>query len=336
MMTEEILEDLVKKTLEYADEICTFAFQGGEPTLVGLDFFKKFVQFQKLYNYKKIKINNSLQTNGILIDQGWAKFLNEHQFLVGLSLDGPREVHDQYRLDATQKGTYDCVMKTVVLFNQHQVEYNILFVVNEQVAREVEQVYQFFRQNDFRYLQFIPCLDPLDENPGKNKYSLTPELYLDFLKKLFDLWYQDLKKNHLISLREFENYISMAMGCTPESCGMSGVCNCYFVIEGDGSVYPCDFYVLDQWKLGNIQNNNFKQLIESKSGKEFVASSRYIDPKCKACRWYTLCRGGCRRWREPFSDEKPVLNYFCDAYYQFFEYTGERIFEIAKMLAKRR
>lgn len=334
-MSEVTLRELVKQTLEYADDFCTFVFQGGEPTLVGLDFYRKFVEFQKLYNYKKVKINNSLQTNGVLIDEAWAKFLAEQQFLVGLSLDGPQVVHDQYRVDASRKGTYDRVMQTVQLFNQFQVAYNILFVVNEQVAREVEQIYQFFKKNDFRYLQFIACLDPLDENPGKNKYSLTPQLYTDFLKKLFDLWYRDLKQNHLISMREFENYITMAMGYPPESCGMSGTCTCYFVIEGDGSVYPCDFYVLDQWRMGNIQTHTFKQLAESKVGKEFVAVSRYIDPKCKACRWYTLCRGGCRRWREPFVDGKPSLNQLCHAYYEFFEYAGERIFELARILSKR-
>ena len=181
-MTLETLEILVKKALDQADYSCTFAFQGGEPTLAGLDFYCKLIEYVKLYNTKKIKVNYAIQTNGMVIDNEWAKFLHEYNFLVGLSLDGYKDLHDIMRVDVASKGTFNRVMNTVELFNKYKVEYNILCVVNDYLACHVQKAYNFFKKNGFQYLQFIPCLDPLGEIPGGNEYSLTPERYALFLK----------------------------------------------------------------------------------------------------------------------------------------------------------
>jgi len=333
IMDINTLEILVQKTLEYADVGCTFAFQGGEPTLVGLEFFEKLMEFQKKYNTKGVKINNALQTNGIVIDDRWAKFLHDNNFLVGLSLDGTKDVHDMNRIDSANKGTFNRIMKTVDLFNKHKVEYNILFVVNSTVARHVAKIYNFFKRKNFRYLQFIPCLDPLDEDPGGHIYSLTPDRFTTFLKTLFDLWYEDIKKDNIISIRYFDNLVGMLMGYPPENCGMSGVCRCQFVVEADGGVYPCDFYVIDKWYLGNLKINDFDEIAKSETVKEFIEVSRYVDPKCRQCKWLNLCRGGCRRNREPFADDRPVLNYFCSSYMEFFEYAAPRLYELARIFS---
>src|SRR5699024_5362855 len=137
-------------------------------------------------------------------------------------------------------------------------------VVNAQTAKKIQSIYTFFKKNGFRYLQFIPCLDPLGEEPGQRDYSLTPEAYGEFLCRLFDLWYKDLMNGEEVSIRQFDNYIQMLMGYPPESCGMSGVCSFQNVVESDGSVYPCDFYVLDEWKLGNLNINSFPELEEKR------------------------------------------------------------------------
>ena len=335
MMDLDTLEILVKKVFESADIACTFAFQGGEPTLVGLDFYKTLIELQKKYNTKNIQVNNALQTNGIVIDDNWAKFLNKNNFLVGLSLDGPKDIHDTNRTDVNKKGSYNTVMNAVRLFNKYGVEYNILFVVNAYVARHITKIYNFFKKQKFNYLQFIPCLDPLEEKPGGHEYSLTPEKYATFLKTLFDLWHEDVVKGKMISIRTFDNYIGMLLGYRPEACGMMGECNCQFVIEADGGVYPCDFYVYDDWYMGNIKEQSFEELYNSNTAKNFIDVSKHVSPECKQCKWANICRGGCRRTREPFENGKPVLNYYCPSYMEFFEYAMPRMQQLARMFGRK-
>lgn len=347
IMSGKTLESLVRKALEYADGLCTFAFQGGEPTLAGLDFYKLLIELQKQYNIKKVQINNVIQTNGIDIDANWAEFLAENRFLTGISLDGTKEIHDAQRLDATGNGSYKKVMEAIGLFKRYGVEYNILSVVNSYVARHIGKIYGFFKKNGYKYLQFIPCIDPLGEKPGGYEYSLRPERYAHFLKTLFDLWYEDIVKHDVlinnkfmtkdsfISVRYFDNLAGMLMGYPPESCGMSGRCACYFVIEADGGVYPCDFYVTDEWRMGNILESGFDELRNTEAAKRFFEVSEHVDPECRECRWFALCRGGCRRDREPVNDGKPALNCYCRSFKEFFDYAGERLHRVASIFSSR-
>lgn len=331
IMTADTIEVLVKKALEYADHICTFAFQGGEPTLAGIDFYRKLVELVKVYNTKNVRINYAIQTNGTLIDEEWARFLHCNGFLTGISLDGPKDIHDYLRCDAADKGSFSRVMEAVHLLEKFGVDYNILCVVNAFVARHVNKVYNFFKKNGFRYLQFIPCLDPLNEKPGGHEYSLTPERYANFLKTLFDLWYEDMMAGRRSSIRYFDNLIGMIMGYPPEACDMSGACNGYFVVEADGSVYPCDFYVMDEWYMGRIDESGFDELGKSDVAKRFNEISKYVHPICRECNCFALCKGGCRRNREPFQGGKPNLNYYCTSYREFFSYAGNRLYELAHM-----
>jgi uncharacterized protein len=334
IMKEDTLEDIVKKGLEYADDFCTFAFQGGEPTITGLSFFEKLIEFEKKHNVKNVKINNALQTNGMFIDENWAKFLRNNNFLVGLSLDGPKEIHDMNRIDAIQSGTFNRVMKTVALFNKYKVEYNILCVVTSLTARHITKIYNFYRQNNFKYLQFISCLDPLNELQGQHPYSLKPKDYEEFLKISFDRWYEDVMKGEYVSIRYFDNLVSMMLGHRPEACNMNGRCTCQFVIEADGGVYPCDFYVLDQWKIGNIRDELIKEIMCNENGKKFVQDSLSITNECRECKWYGMCRGGCRRERQNFQIGELSQNYYCSSYKEFFNYAYPRLLNVAKRFSQ--
>ncbi len=336
MMDTETLEILVKKALAFADQSCTFSFQGGEPMLAGMDFFRQLVAFQKQYNNKNVKICNSIQTNGTLTDNKWAWFFKKNHFLVGLSLDGTKDVHDAMRIDARGNGSFDKVMDASERFDLYGVDYNILCVVNKHVAENIVDIYRFFREKNFAFIQPIPCLDPLGEKPGGNAFSLVPEAYTFFLKRLFGLWYRDIMSGHPIVIRNFDNYIGMLMGYRPEMCSMLGECICQYVVEADGSVYPCDFYVLDEWVLGNIKEGDMRDIGACETANRFVHVSRHIDPACRACEWNFLCRGGCRRNREPFTDGKPGLNYFCDSYKAFFQYAMPGLQDIKQMLLQRR
>lgn len=333
-MSLDTMEQVIKKALAFAEGSCTVAFQGGEPTLRGLDFFKKTLEFEKQYNINNVKIYNSIQTNGFHLTEEWAQFLAEHDYLVGVSLDGSKDSHNAYRKTIKGEDTFFDILKTIDLLNKHQVEFNILTVVNRRSSKRTKRMYQFFKKNHLKYLQFIPCLDPLDEKPGQREYSLIPEDYGQFLIELFDLWYEDLQLGEQPYIRQFENYISILMGRYPEACDQCGVCNFQYVIEADGEVYPCDFYVLDEYKLGNLNQVTIEDIDKKREEIGFVAYSKTDHPQCDECQYYAICRGGCRRHRTVENEMGNHENYFCKSYQMFFDHTIERMIQIAEMLKR--
>lgn len=328
-MSEETLELLIKKALEYASGSCTFGFQGGEPTLRGLDFYRRAVELQKKYNRRRIPIANAIQTNGLLLDDAWAQFLHDNHFLVGLSLDGGKDVHDSCRTDPEGKGTFNRVLQAAQKLTAHQVDFNLLTVVTNRTADNIGKIYGFYRRSGLLYQQYIPCLDPLGARRGLSPWSLTPEKYAQFLKTLFDLWYRDVAEGRFIYIRYFENLLGMLLGRPPENCGLSGQCAIQNAVEADGSVYPCDFYCLDQWRLGNIRDTGFEELACCETARRFLAEGVLGRSSCQSCPYAFLCRGGCRRDREPLDGPG---NYFCQAYREFFPYALPRLRRTARAL----
>ncbi len=326
MMSLDTLETVIRQAFEYADNFVSFVFQGGEPTLAGLDFYRELILLQRKYNTKNIKVNNSIQTNGYIIDNEWARFFAENGFLVGLSLDGTKEAHDSLRVDEKGQGTFTRTVKAADILQKNGVDFNILCVVNNFVARYPKKVYDQLKK--YKYVQFIACLDPVDGE--KTRFSLSEDRYANFLKQTFDLYYADFMSGNPVSIRNFDNYIGILLGQPPESCAMNGFCTCYCVIEADGSVYPCDFYVFDEWKLGNVLENTFGEMIGSGTAKNFVEKSKFVCDECKSCQYYNLCRGGCRREREPFTDGHPILNRHCQAYRKFFADSAGKMLDMAR------
>lgn len=326
MMNEETTENLIKKAALFAEGSCNFMFQGGEPTLAGLEFYRSFLETEKKYKKDGLVFNHAIQTNGFALDEEWIKFFKENNFFVGLSLDGSGDLHDLNRLSKSGNGTFSRVLRAAQLMKKEKVEFNVLSVVTSKAARSIEKTYNFFKKQGFDCLQFIDCLDPLD---GAGRFSPKNEEYAAFLSKLFSLWFDDLKKGRMCSIRLFDNWFSILFGGAPEACNMCGRCTVQFVIEGDGSVYPCDFYALDEYKLGNINENSFEDIIESEKAKQFVEASLTIPDECRKCRWYPLCRNGCRREREALSDNSYGKTRRCEAFKRFFE---ENEHEIAKAM----
>lgn len=328
-MSEDALEILVRKVMQQVTREAAFVFQGGEPILAGLEFFRKLIEFQKRYAAENIVVHNSIQTNGTLLDDKWCEFLKENEFLVGISLDGTRYLHDKFRVDRQGHGTWLTVMKTIERLKKYKIPYNVLTVVNASNAEKIGKIYDFYMKNNILYQQYILCLEPLEKGKERLEYALTPESYGEFLKKLFDRWYLDRKKGKYVYIRQFENLVGMCMGYPPESCNMRGVCSRQLVIEADGSVYPCDFYVLDQWKLGNIQENSFEEIENMRERLGFVQISAQHPEGCRLCKWYKICRNGCRRERDFSANGIPGKNSYCKSYKEFFEYAWPGIQEIA-------
>lgn len=333
LMTRTTLESLVRRAFEYAGKSqISFAFQGGEPTLAGLDLYRELIALQHEHNRLGAEIQNSIQTNGLAINADWAEFLAKHRFLVGLSLDGTKAIHDSNRVDASGRGTYTRIKKAASLLSAAGVEFNILCVVTSEMARHGGQVFDALASDGFRYLQFIQCLDGFDCPPST--YSLTDGRYGDFLCSAFDRYYAAVKRGDYVSARPFDNYMELIAGWPPTCCGYTGACECYFVVEGDGGVYPCDFYVLDRYRMGNINEIGFAELRASSAAARFVTESEPVADECRDCEWYALCRGGCRRHREPFDNGTPSLNRFCAGYKRFFEYAYPRMLELKKYLRR--
>ena len=332
IMNDDTLENMVKKVFDDVEYSANFAFQGGEPTMAGIEFFEKFHKLVEKYNTKKIIVNFSLQTNGTLLNKKWLELFKKHNYLIGLSLDGNKEMHDTFRIDAKGEGTFSRVLKAAKMMRKAEVEFNILCVVNKLIAQNGKLVYNFFRNNGFRYYQFIPCLDSLSCSEEKD-YTLTAEDYGKFLDETFNLWYEDIMSDKRISVRHFDNYTKIILGEEPEACDMVGHCNMNAVLESDGSMYPCDFYVLDEFKVGNINESSFEELFKSEAEMRFLRTSLAVDEKCKVCRYFKICRGGCRRHKE-LTAEGNYENRFCESYKYFFEKNIDKMIKTAEYVMK--
>ncbi|MCC2826402.1 anaerobic sulfatase maturase [Faecalicatena orotica] len=329
-MTERTLRNVIRKTMLHADGMISYVFQGGEPTLRGLEFFEKVIEYQKQYNKNRVYVNNAIQTNGYALNEEWAKFFKENHFLVGFSLDGTKENHDLYRHNTEGEGTYDRILKSINLMDAYGVDYNILTVVTKDTAEHISEIYKEYQTRGWNYQQYIACLDPLGEERGKNPYALTPVQYGSFLIELFQLWYEDWKKKKQPYIRQFDNYIGILMGYQPESCDQRGSCGVQTVVEADGSVYPCDFYMLDEYYLGNLNEHRIEDIERMRKEIGFIERSEKVSEECRKCQYYRICRGGCQRNRERNSYSGEYENYFCSGYKMFFDACLEQLKEIAR------
>ncbi|MCQ2477286.1 MAG: radical SAM protein [Clostridia bacterium] len=311
IMTEETAENLIKKAFEFADgESVAFAFQGGEPLLAGLNYFKSFVSLVKKLNTRGSTVYFGLQTNGTLVTDEWAEFFKTNNFLIGLSLDGGYK-DNKFRIDAEGNNTYDKITAASEIFKAHGVEFNILTVLTGYCAENIDVIYKTLTKKGFKYLQFIPCLRPFGDK-SENEMYMTNRQYAKYLIHGFNAYVKDYVRGDYTSVRYFDNLVHLYLGNPTEQCGMCGHCMHQFVAEGNGNIYPCDFYCTDEWLLGNINESDFDTLAHSKKAEDFLQESLRVDDKCKKCKYYPICRGGgCKRMRNDRD--------YCEAYKAFFD-----------------
>ncbi|MEW5724358.1 MAG: anaerobic sulfatase maturase [Thermodesulfobacteriota bacterium] len=288
---------LVEKALVAGARKVSFCWQGGEPTLLGLDFYREIVRRQKSALGFGQTVENSLQTNGLLLDREWAVFLKKENILVGLSLDGPRDMHDRHRVFAGGRGSFDLVMSRAALLRETGVPFNVLTLLTPANVDRPEELYAFHRENGFNHLQFIPCRD-LDPETGRpSSFSITAAQLGGFYLRLFDLWLEDGFPH--VSIRMFEDLLLYLLDGAHASCAWLESCDSYLLVEHNGDCYPCDFYVRPEWRLGRIQTEALADLWNHPLRRKFAARKADLPGRCRGCRYLDFCRGDCPRFRSP-------------------------------------
>lgn len=287
-------ENLIKKMFDFCGEnsALTFMFQGGEPLIAGLEFFEKFTQAAERLKTEGSIINYSLQTNGTLITEEFCKFFKEHNFLVGVSVDGDKELHDKLRSQS-----FDKAMHGIELLKKHNVDFNILSVITAET--DAAELFDFYMRNNFRDVQPIYCLDPLGGE--KAEYSLGARQLARFKKRFFNLWFSEVSKGNHFYVRDFDNLLSLLTKGRAEQCGASGRCNAQLVVEADGTCYPCDFYCLDEYECLNINSASINDILNCEGLKKFFEYDEAKNSLCPTCPVKSVCGGGCKRYRSLYN-----------------------------------
>lgn len=355
-MTDEVLENYIRQYIQTqrSPEV-TFAWQGGEPTLLGVDFFEKVVALQAKHADGK-RVSNAIQTNGTRLDDRWGEFLARNQFLVGLSVDGPRDLHDHYRVDKGGKPTFDQVMRGLDVLKKHKVEFNTLTVVNRRNSRHPLRTYRFLREIGSGFIQFIPLVERLANPEAKElglslgkpgaagdptaekvtHWSVRAEDYGEFLVRIFDEWVRRDVGRVFVQLFD----VTLGNFATGQSslCVFSETCGDAMALEHNGDLYSCDHYVYPEHKLGNLMENPLGDMVASAKQRQFGTDKRDTLPRyCRECEVRFACHGECPKHRFiETPDGEPGLNYLCAAYKRFFTHVIPAMQTMTTLLRQRR
>jgi uncharacterized protein len=321
VMSLETLEAMVRELLSYRMPQTIFAWQGGEPTLAGLDFFRAAVAAQQRHGADGQVVGNALQTNGLLLDDAWCEFLAQYRFLVGLSLDGPRAIHE-----ANRGRSFDPVMRAAATMRRHDVQFNILTVVSQANVRRGAEVYRWLVDQGFDELQFIPCLAPGPHGTPEPLTATAGEVG-DFLAAAFDEWVsRDVGR---VSERLFTCLLAYFLHGQPNLCTFQAKCGEYVAVERAGEVFPCDFYIQPEWQLGQLGQRPLADLYTGERERAFGQLKGRVDDECRACAFYPMCHGGCPRDRDSSG-----RNVFCAGYRRFFAHAAPRLEGLARELRR--
>jgi uncharacterized protein len=301
--------------------------------MMGMTFYQKALDWQKRYGAGK-SVGNGLQTNGLLLDRRWAAFLRENQFLVGLSLDGPEHVHDHYRLQCGGQKTWSTIVDRARMLQDAGVEVNVLSVVTDYSAPHAEEIYRFLKELGLRHMQFIPCVERGDGDCAA-PYTVSAEKYGEFLISLFDLWLSDVHDGlAATSIRYFDSLFHAYVGLQAPDCMLAERCGTYLVVEHNGDVFSCDFFVEPRWKLGNLLERELLDMFNSPLQSEFGGMKAARPARCSNCRWLILCYGGCTkdRLRDPADGGEM---HFCRSHMMLLEHADQHLKGLATVWLSR-
>ncbi len=342
-MSDEVHRSYIRQLLD-AHQVpqVTVAWQGGEPTLMGLDFFRRTVELQDEYAKPGTRIENTFQTNGILLDDEWCQFFHERNFLIGLSLDGPKELHDVYRKDKGGRGTFDQVLRGARFLQKHDVQFNILCTVNAKNSEYPLEVYRFFRDElKAQYLQFIPIVERdndtgFQEGTRVTDRSVRPEQFGRFLIEIFDEWVgKDVGETFVLN---FDGALAGWLGMAGTVCIFGPTCGLGMALEHNGDLYSCDHFVEPRHYLGNILQTPMLDLVASDKQQRFGLDKRDTLPRyCRGCDFRHICNGECPKNRFcQTPDGEQGLNYLCSGYLAFFRHADQSMRVMADLLRRNR
>jgi uncharacterized protein len=353
-MSDEVLESFVRQYIaalsgpQFENAEIPFAWQGGEPLLLGVEFFRRVVELQKQYCPAGRRCSNAIQTNGTLLDDEWCAFFRANGFLVGISLDGPKPLHDQYRVDKGGAPTFDRALLGLELLRQHGVEFNTLTVVQRQNARQPLDVYRFLKQHGSHFMQFIPLVERggeartlaeapepagrLEASATVTSWSVEPNAFGEFLCAVFDEWIRHDVGDVYVQM--FEVQAALTLGLPSSLCVFAETCGRGLALEHNGDLYACDHYVYPRHKLGNILRQPLVELVDLPQQAAFGSAKRdALNAQCRACPTLRLCRGECPKHRFTAApDGSPGVNYLCPAYKRFFSHTAPYLARIAELV----
>lgn len=351
-MTDELLEEFVRQYIDAHEvPLVTFTWQGGEPTLMGLDFFEQVLYYQRKYRGTK-KIDNAFQTNGTKLTEDWCRFFKKHDFLVGISIDGPADIHDKYRKFKTGKPSHEEVMKAIRLLRRFRVEFNTLSVVNDANANRGVEVYRFLKKIGSGFMQFIPVVERRADQPSETGLTLIPpgfagparitdwsvraRQYGRFMISIFDEWIRNDVGKVFVQL--FDVTLANWVGALPGLCVFAETCGEAAVMEHNGDVYSCDHFVYPEFFLGNIKQTPLADMMASGRQIQFGKDKRDLLPRyCLACPVRFACHGGCPKGRIiETPDGQPGLNWLCEGYKAFFEHVKPYMDFMAEELVQER
>lgn len=332
-MSDAMLEEFIRQYIEAQTmPSVMFTWHGGESLMRTQAFYRRVLDIQRRYARRGVRIDNCIQTNGTMLTDEWCRFFKDNGWLVGLSIDGPREFHDRYRLTPDGRGSFDDVMRGVELLNRHGVEWNAMAVVNDCNAGHPLEFYIFFKEIGCRFLQFTPVVERLtphglaslrdSSEANLAPFSVGPQAWGDFLCAVFDEWVCRDVGQMFVQL--FDATLANTVGVEPGVCSMARTCGHAAVIEHNGDLYSCDHFVFPEYKLGNIRRRTIFDMMNSPAQFKFGQDKRDTLPgQCRRCRWLRLCNGECPKNRFAVTaDGEPGLNYLCEGYRRFFEHAA--------------
>lgn len=334
-MSYETLEHLFAGALPRWGDRVTIAWQGGEPTLAGLEFFEEALMLQRQYARPGQRVDNAIQTNGTLLDETWCRFLRKHGILVGLSLDGPERFHDHYRTSARGEPSSNTVLDAITLMRRHGVEFNVLCVLNDRNIQHPEELLGYFLNRELRWLQFIPAIEwEEDAETGDTRpapYSPTGRAYGEFLCRLFDRWFD--RHRHHLSVRLFDAVLMKLVRDEMPFCILSASCHMQLTVEHDGSVFGCDHFVEPRWRLGQIDDVDWLEQLDLDRLHTFAERKQHLPESCIQCPWLQLCHGGCPKHR-PWRGDVPAPSALCEGYRMFYAHAMDRLEWLAQHLGR--
>ena len=332
-MSFKTLEYLIAGYLKTRQPQYVFTWQGGEPTLMGIDFFRKAVEFQRQYASPDARVANGLQTNALLLDDAFAEFLARQGFLLGVSLDGPAHLHDRYRTLKNGGGSYRKVMKGIDCLIKNEVPFNILTLISQANVTKGKEVYHFLCDKGFFYHQYVECVE-FDTRGRPLPFTITGEAWGKFLCDVFDEWIKaDLYR---VSVRLFDAILTRLVENQDTVCSMGPSCGHYLVVEYQGDVYPCDFFVQENLKIGNIYERSWQQILDSEVFDGFAKQKSRMNQACTVCEYQLFCNGGCLKNRFYGQNDSRQPSWLCSGWKMFYAHALPEFRSIAQMIREDR